>query len=75
MKACRMNGGIAPIVLNLRSKREWAAWRISHLIRWERIPVPYEQGAGWAAELVWVCQEYNNLYLLGIELLSVQPVV
>lgn len=75
MKAYRVNAGIAAVILNLRSKREWSAWRISLPIRWERIPIPYEQGTGWAAELVWVFQEYNILSLLGIELLSVQPVV
>ena len=75
MKKYSVNGGIAPLILNLRRKREWSTWRISHLIRWERIPLPYEPGAAWAAELVWVFQECNILSLLGIELLSVKPVV
>lgn len=36
---------------------------------------PTNKGLGLAAELVWVLQEYSILSLVGIELLSVQPVV
>ena len=34
--------------LSLTSALEWGGWLTPHPGRWERDPVPIEQGAGWS---------------------------
>jgi len=54
MNTYRGNISIAPLILNLGTRRRWMVnFRFRPLYCRGRTPTPIEQGAGWVSESVW----------------------
>jgi len=53
MKAYRRKGDIAPLILNLGSRRTTAVSLTQTFYAEEQLPVPIKQEVGWAPGLVW----------------------
>jgi len=74
MKGHRGKRGIAPLILNLDTRRGSVVnFTPRPLFSWERTPIPAEKDAGWAPEPVWSFWR-NLLPLPGFGPRTVQPV-